>query len=98
MALANLTDLQECPHCGYDEFYTYQTVKGKISYRERFDGEDGDNAEMYNSLSYGKQQKTVYCGSCQSKIARDDREEKKEFWGGKHLDDMPDYSNRNIGE
>lgn len=77
MALQNLSELEECPYCGYDEFYTYQAVKGKIAHRERFDGGNGDNTQIYDHLDYGKQQKTVYCGNCQAKIARDDREEKK---------------------
>ncbi len=70
--LPKLSELEQCPHCGYDEFYQKQSVKGFIYTRKRFDGEVADNTEMYNSLSYGELQKTVYCGECQEKIAIDD--------------------------
>ena len=77
MALSKLSELTECPECGNDEFYTYELVKGKIAWREKFDpdcGEDAGNEHLFDHLQTTKKFKTVYCGNCQKKIAIDDRE------------------------
>ena len=71
MALPKLSELTECPKCGYDEFYQKQSVKGFIYPRRRFDETEADNTELYNSMSCGKLQKTIYCASCQEAIAID---------------------------
>ena len=75
MALPKLSTLSECPHCGYDEFYQQQPVKGHIYPRRRFDGGDTENTGLLDSISFGNVQKTVYCGQCQEKIAIDDTNE-----------------------
>ena len=41
-------ELEECPFCGHDTFYTVQYVYGSLHYRERFDGEESENGEMYD--------------------------------------------------
>ena len=70
--LPNVSELTECPHCGYDEFFSYQRVSGHVAYRQRFDGDDADNTELHSSINFGKPQIWVFCGSCQEKIARND--------------------------
>lgn len=72
MPLPKLSALEECPHCGYDEFYQKQSVKGFIYPRRRFDGGEADNDRLFEHLGLGKMQKTIYCGGCQKKIAIED--------------------------
>lgn len=76
--LPDLIDVDECPYCGHDEFYCYQTVKGKIAVREKFDlesKEDATNTEMWDGIGFGKKFKTAYCGNCHEKVAIDNRED-----------------------
>ncbi len=72
--LPNLSELQECPHCGSVEYYTKQRVKGEIYYRERFDGDCAENTHTFDSISTTWCSKFVYCVDCEVKIAKDDRE------------------------
>lgn len=58
------TDLEACPFCGCDEFYEKQQTRGTIHYRIRFDGNETDNTDMYDSL-ITKYSGRAYCDSCQ---------------------------------
>lgn len=66
-----VSELDGCPHCGYDEYYVKQTVSGTIEYNMMFGGEDAHNEDMYDGLTY-KSQKFAYCKNCNKKIARND--------------------------
>lgn len=75
--LPALSTLEECPYCGYDEYYYMQYVKGKISFHEKFDSdseESANNTEMWDGVNYGKKLKTIHCANCHKKIAMDDSE------------------------
>lgn len=61
-------ELSECPFCGGDTFYTAQYVYGSLHYRERFDGKEAENTEMYDGLSYAKFSGRAYCVRCRSYI------------------------------
>lgn len=58
-------DLKECPFCGCDTFITFQKVKGYAKLRIRFDGEEADNVDMYDSLCYTDNGK-ARCNGCNS--------------------------------
>ena len=57
-------DLEACPFCGCDEFYEKQQTRGIIHFRIRFDGNETDNTDMYDSL-ITKYSGRAYCESCQ---------------------------------
>ena len=59
------SDLTECPFCGGTQFYTKGRITGKSIYFERFDGEEADNGEMYESTDFITEGK-AYCESCHS--------------------------------
>ena len=61
-------ELEECPFCGHDTFYTVQYVYGSLHYRERFDGEESENGEMYDGLNCAKFSGRAYCDRCHSYI------------------------------
>ena len=56
-------DLEACPFCGCDEFYEKQQVRGTTTYRTRFDGEEADNEDMYESL-FTTSSGRAYCCDC----------------------------------
>lgn len=58
------SDLTECPFCGHDEFYTNEYVYGTIHYAERFDGEEAENAELYDGLNSKTYSDKIYCRNC----------------------------------
>ncbi|PJN53641.1 hypothetical protein PAEVO_03610 [Paenibacillus sp. GM2FR] len=61
---------KQCPHCGNDEsYYVKQQVSGNIHYRINFDGSEGENSEMYDSLQH-KSGKYAYCDSCHKRLFR----------------------------
>lgn len=66
-----LSELRECPFCGSIEYYTIDQVKGHITSRSSFDGSEVDNDQMYEMISI-KTGKFIFCGQCQTKIARND--------------------------
>lgn len=58
------SDLERCPFCGYDEFYTNDYYTGTSAYNQRFDGEEPtDNSQMYDGLTHHSGAR-AYCGSC----------------------------------
>ncbi len=69
---SNITELKECPYCGFDEYIIYSKPVGKMSYRQKFDGSEADNSGMMESLS-NIPEKFVYCGKCFKKIARNNK-------------------------
>lgn len=60
------SDLENCPFCGYDEFYTNDYYKGTSIFYQRFDDEEAtDNSQMYDGLTH-IQGVRAYCGKCWS--------------------------------
>ena len=57
------TDLKCCPFCGCDEFYEKQYAYGTIVFRERFDGKETHNEDLYDCLNY-KYNGRAYCLNC----------------------------------
>ncbi len=57
------SDLECCPFCGSEKFYTKQYAYGTIVCRERFDGEETDNEDLFESLNF-KYSGRAYCLSC----------------------------------
>ena len=58
------SDLTECPFCGCDEFYTTEYVYGTLYYKERFDGREADNEQLYEGLNTKNYSGRIYCLSC----------------------------------
>lgn len=57
-------ELTECPFCGEDEFYTTEYVYGTLRYRERFDGKEAHNEQLYDGLLSKNYSGRCYCGWC----------------------------------
>lgn len=62
--------IEKCPYCGSREFYIKQQVSGTVEYRYRFDGEEGENGELHEPLSYTDIGKFAYCTECRKKLFR----------------------------
>ncbi len=58
------SELQECPFCGYDEYYSKEYVFGNVFYGERFDGEEAHNEQMYDGLRSKPFNGKCYCRNC----------------------------------
>lgn len=58
------SELDCCPFCGHDEYYTKQYVYGSLRCNERFDGQEAENGEMYESLNCGNFSGRAYCSNC----------------------------------
>lgn len=61
-------DLKECPYCGGEEFYILQSYSGTCYYRVRFDGEEADNGDMYDSATHNSLRKYAYCCDCDKRL------------------------------
>lgn len=59
------SDLTECPFCGGKEYYTKGYIQGPCYYNERFDGEEAENSEMYDSTTFTAGAR-AYCTDCKS--------------------------------
>ena len=59
-----LSELECCPFCGHDEFYTNEYVYGTTRYKERFDGKETENAELYDYLNTRSYTGRAYCAKC----------------------------------
>lgn len=58
------SELEKCPFCGHDEFYTNDYFRGMSEFYQRFDGEEAtDNSQMYDGLAHHQGAK-AYCGNC----------------------------------
>ncbi len=57
------TDLKCCPFCDSEEFYVKEYAYGTIICRERFDGEEAHNEDLYDGLNY-KYSGRAYCLNC----------------------------------
>ena len=60
------SELKECPICGCDEYYTKEYVYGTIRYNERFDGQEAENGQLYDSLRTKNFNGRCYCFNCDS--------------------------------
>lgn len=59
------SELEKCPFCGYEEFYTNDYLTGTSAYYQRFDGEEAfDNSQMYDGFIH-HQGASAYCGRCE---------------------------------
>ena len=61
-------ELDCCPFCGHDEFYTKEYVYGSIKCAERFDGEEAHNEELYDYLNTKNYNGKAYCRRCNKYI------------------------------
>lgn len=58
------SELQCCPFCGGEQFYTKNYMHGSNVFRQRFDGEEATNNEdMYEGLMINEG-KRAYCDNC----------------------------------
>jgi hypothetical protein len=60
------SELEECPICGCAEYYSKEYVYGTIRYIERFDEEEAENGQLYDSLSTKNFSGRCYCSDCDS--------------------------------
>lgn len=58
-------ELTECPFCGSDEFYTTQYVYGTLRYKERYDGKEAENEQLYDGLNTKNYSGRTYCANCE---------------------------------
>lgn len=58
------SELECCPFCEHDEFYTKEYVCGSIKYAERFDGKEASNEELYDYLNTRNYCGRAYCRNC----------------------------------
>lgn len=58
------SELERCPFCGHNEYYTTEYVYGVIRYAERYDGEEANNAELYEGLNTKNYNGRIYCRYC----------------------------------
>ena len=58
------TELKECPYCGSKEYYRKEYAYGPIAFAERFDGDEADNSDLYEGLSFRYASERVYCRRC----------------------------------
>lgn len=58
------SELEYCPFCKHDEFYTKEYVFGSINYAERFDGKETGNEELYDYLNTRHFSDRAYCRKC----------------------------------
>ena len=56
-------DLKCCPFCDSEVFYVKQYAYGTMICRERFDGKEAHNEDLYDGLSY-KYSGRAYCLNC----------------------------------
>lgn len=62
--------ISECPHCGDSEGYFVKVyLSGRSHTRYTWDGEYGDNEDMYDSLN-AKVGKYAYCTDCEKRLFR----------------------------
>lgn len=62
--------LEKCPYCGSEEFYINQRARGDVEYHYRFDGDDGENGELHETLTYVNKGKFAYCTKCHKRLFR----------------------------
>ena len=56
-------ELTCCPFCGCDQYYEKQYARGPVIFRMRYDSEQADNSEMYDSIDFTFSGR-VYCDNC----------------------------------
>ena len=58
-----LSDLNECPYCGHDEFMAVGKPSGQVIYRQKFNGTASQhNTRMYDKLKI--EYTRTYCAKC----------------------------------
>lgn len=68
--MKHISEIQNCPFCGYEEYYKKETYKGTCNAYARFDGKETENGDMYSYASHKLSSKFAYCTACNRKIAR----------------------------
>ena len=66
--MKKISELEKCPHCGHDEFYTKQRVSGTMRYSQRYDGGESENGDCYDALNYKQLGNYAYCVLCDKKV------------------------------
>lgn len=62
--------IDHCPYCGNkEEFYIKQQIHGTVYFNMRFDGEEGENGDMYDTTHYTGG-KYAYCRNCGKRLFR----------------------------
>lgn len=59
---------KKCPHCGYDEFYIKERVSGIVHFNYKYNGDLGDNSEVYDHINSKRIGKYAYCTGCNRKL------------------------------
>lgn len=60
--------MNECPKCGSDEgVYVHERYSGTWEFRMGFNGENGDNNDMYGGIKE-ERGKYVYCINCRKRL------------------------------
>ncbi len=63
--------MEKCPHCESDEgYYEKYYVSGSAMYRHRFDGNEAENGDMHEGLSYKLKSKFAFCIECHKRLFR----------------------------
>lgn len=61
--------VEECPVCGFSEFYVSVSMSGKTSYFYKFNSDHANNSELHECLTY-RMGKTAFCAKCNEKIGK----------------------------
>ncbi len=76
MKIKNKKELTCCPYCNSEEYYYKEKYKGNCNHYKKFNGELGENAEMYNSAQHTLASVYGYCYECDRKIFKIPLEER----------------------
>ncbi len=60
--------MKECPYCKSEVFYAKEYVKGEVCYFSRFDGQEGDNTQLYDGLTHKLKSKYAWCADCHKRL------------------------------
>jgi len=61
-------DVEQCKTCGCKEYIMKQKVSGFVYFRSRFDGDDADNTELHDDITYSNVWKFPRCENCGKRI------------------------------
>ena len=70
-----LDELKVCPFCNGDTFYQQFKIVGETIIRNRFDGEECDNAGLYDYADFVPKNSKVYCYICNRYLGNKDKNE-----------------------
>jgi aromatic ring hydroxylase len=61
-------NIQECPYCGSEEYYTKERYKGECETNHRFDGRITENGAMYDCAEHSYKSKYAWCRNCDRRL------------------------------